>query len=181
MIIIENNFDLLDMDDNKKLQELCNGFVISETPKDGPDGGKSKNYYNRFFISKFAPNLKDVFTKIVLKTENSVKKTDTIPCEISLQNTIWLNKVDINSNKNDDFHYDMSDITTILYLNDDFEGGEFEYIDENNKKIKINPKKNMMIISSNKLSHRVLPVTDGIRYSLICPFDFVLKDKKTLL
>ncbi len=179
MIIIENNFDLLDIDDNKKLQELCDGFVISETPKEGPDGGK--NYYNRFFISKNAPNLKDIFAKIVLRTKSSVKKTGTIPCDILLQNTIWLNKVDFDSNKNDNFHYDMCDITTILYLNDDFEGGEFEYIDENNKKIKINPKKNMMIISSNKLSHRVLPVTSGIRYSLICPFDFVIKDKKTLL
>lgn len=80
----------------------------------------------------------------------------------------WVNFVFNDSNKNDDFHFDKSDLSFIIYLNDDFEGGEFEYIDYDAKKIqKIKPKKNLGLITSDGLLHRVLNVKKGIRYSLI--------------
>ena len=43
----------------------------------------------------------------------------------------------VDSNKNDKYHLDTSDITILIFLNDDFVGGEFEYINEEKKPIKI--------------------------------------------
>jgi hypothetical protein len=51
----------------------------------------------------------------------------------------------------------------ILYLNDDFEGGEVYYKDLN---LKIKPKKNSLIVHRSTFFHEVLPVTSGIRYSM---------------
>ena len=52
---------------------------------------------------------------------------------------------------------------------DDFIGGELEYIEET-KRNQINVKENLGIILDEKTLHRVLPVTTGIRYSLVCFF-----------
>ena len=51
----------------------------------------------------------------------------------------------------------------ILYLNDDFEGGELYYKDLD---IKIKPKKNSLLIHKSTIYHEVLPVTSGVRYSM---------------
>lgn len=51
----------------------------------------------------------------------------------------------------------------VLYLNDDFEGGEIYYKDLD---IKIKPKKNSLVIHKSTLHHEVLPVIKGVRYSM---------------
>jgi predicted 2-oxoglutarate/Fe(II)-dependent dioxygenase YbiX len=57
------------------------------------------------------------------------------------------------------------DITVLLYLNEDFEGGELEFT---RLGITIKPKKGMMIAfpSYIEFSHRVHPLTSGTRYTL---------------
>ena len=92
----------------------------------------------------------------------------------------WMNKVTIETNKNDSFHYDMSYLTAVTYLNDDFEGGEFEYILEGIT-YHFKPIKNVTLIMDKTLFHRVLPVQKGVRYSLITFFNYDSKNKKTLL
>ena len=75
-------------------------------------------------------------------------------------------------------------LTFILYLNENFDGGEFEYLDKKdkkNKKIKIKPKINLSIISNNELYHRVLPVLNGERFSLVMFFNVGKKKDYTLI
>ena len=75
----------------------------------------------------------------------------------------------------------MSNLTIVTYLNDDFEGGEFEYIDDFKSKVKIIPQKNLSLIMNGYLNHRVLPVHKGERYSLVSFFDVIKKYKSTLI
>jgi hypothetical protein len=92
-----------------------------------------------------------------------------------LQKQAWVNKITKDTNIKDTYHVDNTYLTIVTYLNDNFEGGEFEYIN-NTDTIKINPKVGMSLIMNNKLLHRVLPVIKGYRLSLICFFD--IKEKK---
>jgi predicted 2-oxoglutarate/Fe(II)-dependent dioxygenase YbiX len=94
---------------------------------------------------------------------------------------VWINKVKPTTNLNDAFHFDTSDLTIVTYLNDEFEGGEFEYIDNNENTIHVSPKKGMSLIMNNKLLHKVLPITKGERLSLVCFFDLKIKESKSLL
>lgn len=50
-----------------------------------------------------------------------------------------------------------------ILLNDKFEGGEFEFINES----KVNIKKGCAVIFPSWIPHRVNPVTKGVRYSLV--------------
>jgi len=53
-----------------------------------------------------------------------------------------------------------------IVLNDDFEGGEFEFFSGE----EINSKRGTVIVFPSHLVHRVKPVTKGIRYSLVVWF-----------
>ena len=46
---------------------------------------------------------------------------------------------------------------------------------------KINPKRNLSLITNDKLPHRVLPVITGERYSIVVFCVIPNKDKKTML
>jgi len=58
------------------------------------------------------------------------------------------------------------DLSTVIFLNDNFEGGEFFFPDF---RIKITPEPGMLICfpSNQYYSHAVLPVKTGVRYSLV--------------
>jgi len=96
-------------------------------------------------------------------------------------NPLWINKVtefDLKSNK---FHRDSSGLTIVTYFNTMFEGGKFEYYDELQNLITINPEINLSLIMNNELMHRITKVTKGYRYSLVAFFDFKTKNKKTII
>ena len=62
-----------------------------------------------------------------------------------------------------DWHEDYNQIKTIvILLNDDFEGGEFEVKDTE----PLNLKTGDCVMIPSLVSHRVKPITSGIRYSL---------------
>jgi predicted 2-oxoglutarate/Fe(II)-dependent dioxygenase YbiX len=68
-------------------------------------------------------------------------------------------------------HYDGGtesgrSISAIVYLNDDYEGGEIEFT---NFKIKLKPEKGMLILfpSNYAYTHIAHPVTKGTKYSLV--------------
>lgn len=87
---------------------------------------------------------------------------------------LWINKVTIETNIDDAYHSDSCDLTIITYINDTFDGGEFEYI-ENKNLFKIKPIRNTSLVMDKKLKHRVLKITKNERYSLI---SFYYKDQK---
>lgn len=125
-----------------------------------------RNYYNRFIVEDI--NCKDNITQKLIS--NRILNND-----LSLVD-IWVNKITPDSNKNDIFHTDSEDLTIIVYLNDNFVGGEFEY-KEGDITHKLQPKKGLTLRLDNKVEHRVLPVIEGMRYSLV----IFIKKKKTLL
>lgn len=59
------------------------------------------------------------------------------------------------------------DLSMVMYLNDDFEGGDFIFPD---LKIRIRPEPGMLICfpSNHYYKHGVEPVTKGKRYSIVC-------------
>jgi len=59
------------------------------------------------------------------------------------------------------------DISMVLYLNDDFEGGDFVFPDHN---VRVRPKPGMLVCfpSNHHYKHGVEPVTRGKRYSMVC-------------
>jgi PKHD-type hydroxylase len=54
-----------------------------------------------------------------------------------------------------------------IVLNEDYEGGEFEFFDD---KRLIKEKTGTVIVFPSYIVHRVRPVTKGIRYSLVVWF-----------
>jgi len=68
-------------------------------------------------------------------------------------------------NENGDHPYDWRNFGCVLYLNDNYEGGEIYFPNQN---IKIKPKPNTLVFFPGTLEylHGVKPVTNGVRYTL---------------
>jgi hypothetical protein len=170
--MIETYYDALNQEELNFLNNECNSFISDEEPSGFDIREKKKNYYFRKFIPE--NKMFCFYDKILSKLHDK----RNIKYHI---NGIWINKINSDSNKNDKYHQDISDLTIIIFLNDSFTGGEFEYFDEDKKKIKIIPKKNKALVMDNKLVHRVLPVTYGDRFTLVCFFEFDKKEIKSLI
>ena len=68
-----------------------------------------------------------------------------------------------------DFHYHP--YTSIIYLNDDFEGGETVVKDKT-----ITPKKNKLIgFKGDRIMHKVNEITNGTRYTVPCWYRYEFK------
>lgn len=161
---IEN---LLSQEEISYLKALTDNFTISDSPE-----VRSKNHYLRHFIDE-EKELLDFQQKV----SNNVIEIFNLKYDI---NAMWINKVTPETNKDDKFHLDLSEITLVTFLNEGYEGGNFEYYD--NKELKtITPKANLSILINNKLSHRVAPVAAGTRYSLVTFMDAVTKRQKSIL
>lgn len=93
-------------------------------------------------------------------------------------NGIFINKVIPETNVDDGYHIDSSDLSIVMFLNDNFEGGEFEYYETPKQLIQIKPDINKCIVLNKEILHRVLPIKDGERYTLIVWFKLT---KKSLL
>lgn len=169
MIWVNKNLNIISKEEWSYLQDRIKNFSLSQAPT-------HKNYYHREFLSSDkSPELINIISKISQYVKDTTKQSDI---KIS---RIWINKVFEGSNINNGMHKDNSDLTFILYLNDDFNGGEFQYEDVNKKKIIIEPSRNLSIISNNHLKHRVLPVVEGERYSLVIFFNSNAEKEKTLI
>jgi hypothetical protein len=181
MIIINEN--TIDFNDNEKiiLENIIKNFTLHEDIKEYKSGA-AKNHYVRQMIVEKSKIISDDFISIIDKIENYVEKIKLYKDSTIKLNKSWLNKIDVNTNKNDEFHYDASDLSFILYLNDNFNGGIYEYMDETRKIFEVKPKKFMTITTQkNQILHRVLPVIEGVRYSLVCFFDYEVKKEKLFI
>lgn len=172
MILIEDNINLFNDEEKKLLEEKCKNFIIDEYPN---SVGNYKNFYTKYNIYNKDKNYESIFEKVKKYLKKNLKN-DNFTLE-----GVWINKVDTETNKSDDFHTDDSDLTFLIYLNEDFDGGEFEYEDENKFKHKIKPKKYLGIITNNKVSHRVNPVVKGVRYSMVFFYYYFKKNTQTII
>jgi predicted 2-oxoglutarate/Fe(II)-dependent dioxygenase YbiX len=93
---------------------------------------------------------------------------------------LWINKVTNKTNIDDNYHIDVADLSIITYINENFEGGEFQYIFKN-EEIKVKPIINHSLIINKEIEHRVLNVTNGERFSLISFYKKIQKKQKTLI
>ena len=155
------------------LKNSINNFVATSPPFEATNKHKVKNYYHRMMLDENV-DLLDYQNKLIFY----LNKNFNLNVKIE---GIWINKINNEYNKNDDYHLDKSDLTTITFLNDDFSGGEFEYIDDNDEVDQIKPKKGLSILQNNLLLHRVKNVIEGDRYTLVCFLKTETKNKKTLL
>ena len=167
MIEIFNN--ALSEEQLSKYVSLCGNNNFDEIPKmDSNDD--TVNYYYRTAVN-VDKNIIDKAYDLIKEKNNKLKYRFT---------NGWINTVYENSNLNDTFHMDVHDLTIIIYLNEDYIGGEFEYnIDNHLHQIK--PKTNSAIMMNNRLHHRVKNVTKGIRYSLVLFFKHIEKENKSIL
>jgi hypothetical protein len=162
--------NLLSINELNFLQNKCNNFNITDTPY------KNKNGNNSYIREKIdiKLNLIDYQAKI----ENYIFKKLNIKFKTI---NIFINKISNETNKSDDYHHDKCNLTIVTFLNDDFIGGEYVYLDNDNNPIFIKPKKNMCILQDNKLMHKVNPVSSGIRYSCVVFLNYVDKNTKSLI
>lgn len=140
--------------------------------------GDTENYYYREYIEKEEHNKVQIF----LDSLYSIFKEDFLYPHVELVG-MWLNKVDNTANHNDDFHRDITKFSSITFLNDGFDGGNLEYWDIKTNtpvSLKLQPF-STLIFEGSKYPHRVLPVKEGIRYTLISFWDIPRKESKTLL
>jgi predicted 2-oxoglutarate/Fe(II)-dependent dioxygenase YbiX len=171
MISIDKDSKVLNDDDMELLQKKCDNFISSQSPTLDKD---NINFYFREYM-----DLKDpLMHNIVMGLESYIKTKLYTNLELK---SMWINKIDINSNKDDNFHKDISPCSLILYLNDDYIGGELEYINDTNNRVKIIPQKKLVVIMNNQLEHRVLPITSGVRYSFAAFFGFMDNQTKSII
>jgi Rps23 Pro-64 3,4-dihydroxylase Tpa1-like proline 4-hydroxylase len=141
------------------LESICSTFAPT-------DSASVINNKNNYYIRKTLNIEKDLL-------EYQKRCKELIDDEYDLFG-LWINKVTIETNIDDEYHNDTCDLTIVTYINDAFDGGEFEYF-ENKNLFKIKPIRNKSLFMDNKLKHRVLKVTKNERYSLI---SFYYKNKK---
>jgi|694.fasta_scaffold107447_2 predicted 2-oxoglutarate/Fe(II)-dependent dioxygenase YbiX len=158
--IIKN---VLNDDDLDYCYNFCNS--VSDLELDGMEKEKNSQYKKKVII---------LSNSIKYKIFSILKENYGLKCK--MRNN-WINIIKPGTNDNDGFHHDVSDASLIIYLNDDYQGGTFEYLDSNGETKIIKPVKNMGILLSKNILHRVKPVIMGRRYSLISFFyiddDFV--------
>ena len=159
--------DFLNEDELVYLKKLSENFVIEEPKK--PTG----NEYDRMVLKD-----NNALKSYQLKLNNYLK---TINNEYIQEGNFWMTKSDNNVTKLDGFHKDICNLTFVSYFDINFTGGEFEYIDENDNEILITVKKNMTLLMTDNVRHRIRPVKSGNRHSLVVFFSLKEKTKKTLL
>lgn len=168
-------YDIIDVETKKVINNICNNSDISNYGSINNTLGR--NYVRLFVNNELLTNYLDS-VKHFINEHIELNKLGLINFENSKS---WINKVNTETNLNDTFHTDKSDLSIITYLNSDYTGGELLYIDETNQKQIIKPKENMTLVMNNKLLHKVMPVVNGTRFSLVTFFKFKETEKKSLI
>lgn len=164
---------LTNLFDENYINFLLNEIEDKNFEEIGQKENSSKyNYYNRCYL-ELQDSYKEKIETFLYKTYNKKYVLKNKGC--------WINKITNDTNKDDTFHSDSSDLTIVTYLNDEYSGGEFEYMNWYREIIKIQAQKGLSLIMNNILPHRVSPVLDGTRYSLVCFFDLINKNEKTII
>ena len=164
------NPNFFDEHEINQIDFILSNFYVDEQPFVDEKG--TNDYFRKYVEIEHLKNYKSKLENFIYNKFN---------CSVVLSN-YWINQVKPETNKKDNFHKDKSDFTAITFLNDNYEGGEFEYIDtKTGEKVKVKPKKFNVLFMNNNLQHRVLPVKKGARYSLISFMKYNDKKIKSIL
>lgn len=163
--------DLLSKDEIVFLNEKMKNFK----PDTEPSIEKNNSYFRQYIdnnstkIEKFIKNI-----DFLLKTKCLYQTTSL--------SGIWINKIDSNEYQVEDFHLDEDSVSTITFLNDDFDGGSFVYIQPNQNEQYVHPKKyKTIILEGSKIPHKVNHVSNGSRYTLVTFWEKKEKNKKSII
>tara|TARA_R110000796_G_scaffold252523_1_gene387371 strand:+ start:5587 stop:6072 length:486 start_codon:yes stop_codon:yes gene_type:complete len=148
-----------------------------------------------WFINLYKKNddKKTVFNeKKILKLYDLIKEEDNIKALISfidnytcknMSEPFFIKNMEVvewNEGQSMDWHrdYPYYKATSIIFLNDDYDGGELvtanDMEDSMKNTRKINkPKKGSIVSFSNMIYHRVNPVIKGKRYTLALWYDYL--------
>jgi hypothetical protein len=163
-IIIKDDF--LSNDEHIFLKKVCDNFYPTSIPEE------NKHYFKQTLEDH--SNLIDFLEKSKLELLN-FKQSDNDMLSIG---EVWINKVTDKTNINDKTHKDVDELTSVTFLNENFEGGFLEI----NQNTIITPKKGRTIFfEGSKLLHRVLPVTSGERFTLVVFWIWKQKRISTIL
>lgn len=148
-------------------------FVAETTP------GSVENYYYRQYIED--ETSLSILKPFIDKLDNLFKEQFYYP-HAELEG-IWINKVDNSANYNDEFHRDLSKLSSVTFINDSFIGGNFQWYSKKYSEIfTIAPKlHNTILFEGSEIPHRVRPVTEGSRFTLVTFWNLPTKKIKTLL
>ena len=144
-----------DLDGNKILNFKLRNVLQVEIPYD--------NFEGKEFLREYSERLKKIFEVY----ENDYK--EEYPFNTSTHERFLIlkyKKGQYSKDHTDDQTFTPRRISSIYYPNDDYTGGELEFAKFD---ISIKPKAGDLIIfpSNYVYAHRVLPVTEGIRYAII--------------
>lgn len=132
-----------------------------------------KNYKNHYYRKSV-----DLPYEISLKFTKHIEKIYDLNVEVI---KTWINYVFVKSNDGDNFHEDSCDVSFVIFLNDDFEGGELEFKSEETSNFQVKPKKNTAVVIKDKMKHKVNRVLSGNRYTLVCFLSLKEKRGKTTI
>ena len=148
------------------------GFIPTTTLKDGRPGGRTN--YNMSLNeaatdSETMDKLSKRYFDLVLSTSLGFNDYFNINQPIFFNEPFNVLKYETGQEYKS--HYDGGSasgrtISPILYLNDDYEGGEIEFV---NFGIKIKPERGMLILfpASYPYTHIAHPVTSGTKYAIV--------------
>jgi len=160
-------YDFLSESEFNFLNKVCEKFTPTQTPED------NKHYYKQTIedyseLKSFLEKAKEEIVKFNKKVNQKL-----------LIGEIWINKVTPETNRTDKLHLDKDELTSVTFLNDNFVGGDLEIRSDGIFNIK--PKKGTtLFFNGAKIAHRVLPVTDGERYTLVIFWQWNSKKNKSL-
>lgn len=156
--------------------------------------GENKTIVDNLSIRKSSVAFYDYFSEFLLLKKHLEKE---------IINTIKVKGFDIDLEKElqftqyktdefYDWHTDTGDLnqetqnrycSIVILLNDNFEGGDLEVIDENGNEIVLKKQKGNLFIFPSEYIHRVTTITNGIRYSIVGWFSLkpIENFKKTII
>jgi hypothetical protein len=169
--MIEMHYNLLLEEEIEFLEDKCENFIETHSPF--VNGNVNRSYH------KYKLDEKTDLLGLQVRMTEFIKK---VVGDYDIEFTGFvINRADLTTNQNDDYHVDMSKYTIVTYLNDDFTGGDFVYSLDNIKHTYNKVKKGLSIIMDDTVPHKISPVIDGVRFSFVCFFNKIVKKNKSLI
>jgi hypothetical protein len=167
---IGNSKDNIKVFNNFISDEVCDELL---SVKGFPHRHESEFWSNRIFANRNINRIAEKFReniRLLIENQYGVAISLQPPAQSQINPTIisWHPGIDMGLHVDDlgteDYH-----MAALIYLNDDFVGGEISFPTHN---LEIKPKKGDLVVFPGNLNyaHKVNPITDGDRYTI--PFWF---------
>jgi len=138
----------------------CQYFINKHSELFSPNNDKRTFYHRKNEVVSLSSYLTHDSKKLNGRLNFTVKNIDAEAFVNYFEIVKWPTKELQTVHKDFNYHY----YTSIIYLNDNFEGGETVV-----EKIKIKPKQGLMVLfDGDKKTHSVNEIKKGTRYTLPC-------------